>query len=71
MKKTIVICGAFLLMAVIALAQEKPMDTSKELQPTRTGLDEGSAKRLPTQHEHHQPQTHCNRRRNRSAHAGE
>ena len=53
MKKTIVICGAFLLMAVFALAQEKPVDTSKELQPTRTGFDEGAAERLPTQHEHH------------------
>src|ERR1700681_2804428 len=53
MKKTIAICGAFLLAAIFAPAQEKPVDTSKELQPTRTGLDEGAAKPLPMQHEHH------------------
>ncbi len=51
--KTIAICGAFLLAAIFAPAQEKPVDTSKELQPTHTGLDEGAAKPLPTQHEHH------------------
>ena len=60
MKKTFMICGAILLAAVIAAApfaargkQEKPADTSKELQPTHTGLDEGAAKPLPMQHEHH------------------
>src|SRR6266700_2280865 len=60
MKKTFIICGAILLAAVIAAAlfavrgkQEKPADTSKELQPTHTGLDEGAAKPLPMQHEHH------------------
>ena len=53
MKKTIAICGAFLLAAIFAPAQEKQVDTSKELQPTRTGLDEGAAKPLPMQHEHH------------------
>ncbi len=53
MKKTIAICGAFLLAAIFAPAQEKPVDTSKELQPTPTGLDEGASKPLPTQHEHH------------------
>src|SRR6266566_611113 len=52
-KKTIAICGAFLLAAILAPAQEKPVHTSKELQPTHTGLDEGAAKPLPTQHEHH------------------
>jgi hypothetical protein len=52
-KKTIAICGAFLLAAILAPAQEKPVDTSKELQPTHTGLDERAAKPLPTQHEHH------------------
>jgi len=53
MKKTIAICGAFLLAAVIAVAQEKPADTSKDLHPAHTGLDEGAAKPLPMQHEHH------------------
>ena len=53
MKKTIAICGAFLLAAVIAVAQEKPVDTSKDVHPTHTGLDEGAAKALPMQHEHH------------------
>jgi hypothetical protein len=53
MKKTIAICGAFLLAAVIAVAQEKPVDTSKDVHPAHTGLDEGAAKPLPMQHEHH------------------
>src|SRR5882762_8111592 len=53
MKKTIAICGAFLLAAIIAVAQEKPADTSKDLHPTHTGLDQGAAKPLPMQHEHH------------------
>jgi hypothetical protein len=53
MKKTIAICGAVLLAAVIAVAQEKPVDTSKDVHPTHTGLDEGAAKPLPMQHEHH------------------
>src|SRR5260370_41532013 len=53
MKRTLTICGAILLAAVIASAQEKPADTSKNIQPTRVGLDEGAAKTMPMQHEHH------------------
>jgi len=53
MKKTIAICGAFLLAAVIAVGQENPVDTSKDVHPTHTGLDEDTAKPLPMQHEHH------------------
>ncbi len=59
MKETFAICGAILLAAVTAAApfealarQEKPVDTSKNIQPTQTGLDEGAAKPLPMQHEH-------------------
>ncbi|PYU67468.1 MAG: hypothetical protein DMG49_18660 [Acidobacteria bacterium] len=59
MKKTIAICGAFLLAAAIAAVpfkaqgkQEKQEDSSKDNQPRHTGLDEGAAKPLPNQHEH-------------------
>src|SRR5205823_8809433 len=58
--KTIAICSAFVLAAVIAAVpleaqgkQEKPADTSKDVQSAYTGLDEGAAKALPIQHEHH------------------
>ncbi len=53
MNRTLTICGAILLAAVIASAQEKPADTSKDIHPTRIGLDKGAAKPLPMQHEHH------------------
>src|SRR5437870_3457487 len=60
MKKTIAICSAFVLAAVMAAVplkaqgkQEKPVDTSKDVQGAHTGLDEGAAKALPMQHEHH------------------
>ncbi len=60
MKKTIAICSALVLAAVIAAVppkaqgkQEKPVDTSKDVQSAHTGLDEGAAKALPIQHEHH------------------
>src|SRR3989440_8507134 len=60
MKKTIAICSAFVLAAVIAAVpleaqgkQEKPADTSKDVQSAYTGLDEGAAQALPIQHEHH------------------
>ena len=53
MKRTLTICGALLLAAVIASAQEKPADTSKDIHPIRIGLDKGAAKPLPMQHEHH------------------
>jgi len=53
MNRTLTICGAILLAAVIAAAQEKPVDASKDIHPARIGLDEGAAKPLPMQHEHH------------------
>src|SRR6266478_2479769 len=60
MKKTIAICSALVLAAVIAAVppkaqgkQEKPVDTSKDVQSARTGLDEGAAKALPIHYEHH------------------
>src|SRR5438132_12708305 len=59
MKETIAICSAFVLAAVMAAAplkaqgkQEKPADTSKDVQGAHTGMDEGAAKPLPIQHEH-------------------
>jgi hypothetical protein len=53
MKNILTICGTILLASFFATAQEKPMDTSKELHPTHTGLNEGAAKPVPMQHEHH------------------
>jgi hypothetical protein len=53
MKTIFTICGAILLAAVPCPAQEKPVDTSKDIQPAHSGLDEGAGKPLPMQHEHH------------------
>jgi hypothetical protein len=53
MKRNLKICGTVLLATVLTSAQEKPAATSKDLQPAKTGLDEGTAKPLPMQHEHH------------------
>ncbi len=52
MIKAIAICGTMLLASFFTTAQEKPVDTSKDLQPTRAGLDEGAAKPRPMQHQH-------------------
>jgi hypothetical protein len=53
MIKAIFICSVTLLAAAMTTAQQNPPNTSKDIQPTRTGLDEGAAKTLPMQHEHH------------------
>jgi hypothetical protein len=53
MKTILAICGAILLAAAFFSAQEKPVAASKEIQTTHTGLDQGAAKPLPMQHEHH------------------
>ncbi len=53
MIKAIAICGTILLASFFTTAQEKPAVTSNEIQPAKTGLDEGAAKPLPMQHQHH------------------
>jgi len=53
MKKTLTMCGAVLLAAVMTGAQQNPPAASKDIQPAESGLDEGAAKPMPTQHQHH------------------
>jgi hypothetical protein len=53
MKSIVTICGAILLAAVTTAAQQNPPATSKDIQPAQSGLDEGAAKPLPMQHQHH------------------